>query len=323
MLGILGAGAFGQALAITASRALQERAVLQPVWMWARRQESVDAWSQTHGTQHPSVKVTNDLAQLAQQTTALVYALPAQVMRPFFSAKACAPLKAETRPLLIASKGIEAASGLLLPQVAQDLQMPNPLAILSGPHLAKELCAPISAPTIGLIAGEAASFVGHLAHKDFLLKTTQNITGVAFAGAFKNVMALCAGVMRGENVPQNTQSALLAKGFLLMQQMSVLWGAQQETCLEPALLADYILTTGSNASRNTRAGMLLGQGQPFDGLKDQPLAEGVLTLKALQTQLQQKACGVPFVDALAQRVFKAKPLCWAQLLQDGFCLQKR
>ncbi len=321
MLSILGAGSFGVALAAVVSRALEHRSLKsKKILLWARRPERCHAWETSFGDRFPDVCVTHDLPFVLKHTSSVIYAMPAQVLRDF-TVNSLKGVMDSTLPFLIASKGIEKETGLLLHEVLSDIGLQNPLAFLSGPHLAKELIALKPSPTIGVLGGArfATSFFQQtLSSEKFILEITENITAVALAAAFKNVMAVCSGLMRGEGVLQNTQSAILAKGIALMDELTVLFGGTCSASQFPALLGDYMLTTHSQDSRNTSAGVLLGEGRTLNDLATAPLAEGTWAMRALQKTLLNRKKRVVFIDALCARIFEQKSMDWCALLKNGF-----
>jgi len=287
-VGIIGLGAFGQALASIAMRNLNAERI-GALHLWARRKEIVDAWH----TPQTGIHATTNLAAVLKADL-LIYALPAQVFRPFWVAhKADLP---PATPLLITAKGLETNTGLTLPEVASDLGLPNPLALLSGPHLAKELC--LHSPAVALIAGApklTERFTQVLATDTFALSTTTDVTGTAVAGALKNCFAVLSGILQAQQAPQNTLFSYLAVGLQEITKLARSLGAQPETTGLPPLIADYMLTTFSRDSRNTKAGLAIGHNQRLDG---QPLAEGLATLKGALQRAEKEKIALPLLKAV-------------------------
>lgn len=298
-LTILGAGAFGGALASVATRSHQAKQ-LTNLQVWARRPKVAEAANQKNTFE--KVTFSSDLATCLSDAEAIIYALPAQAFRAFFSENQDAFKTMQGVPLLVTAKGLEKTSGLFYDEILDDIGVQFPLAVFGGPHLASELKIPGN-PTIGLIGGQeervAQLFSSVLAGPDMQIATTADSRGVMLANAFKNVMALLGGVLRGEKASQNTLNAFLAQGFQEILVLSKALGVQRETCLHAALLGDFLLTTGSTASRNTQAGIMIGQGKVLD---ENMLAEGVFTLEGLLKRAKNEEISLPLCEGLYQRI---------------------
>ncbi len=297
---ILGAGAFGRALYTKICQASPS-----PPHLWRR--------PRAHGDPDPDdIPYCYDLHEALHKADALIYALPAQVFRSFW-----APLKPHLRPdipILITAKGLEQDTGFFFDDIMDDLSLPHPLAILSGPHLAKELNN--NSPTLGVISGspEATTlFQQRLASPTFLLSTHPNMRAAMIANAFKNVLALLGGVIRGEGGCQNTLNSFLALGFQEMRLFAHHERVPDQNLLHPALLGDFMLTTQSLDSRNTKMGMAIGRGDAHD---TPLLSEGMTTLKGLLARAPKTSVRLPVCQALHTRIYVAsqsaertRPLC--------------
>ncbi|WP_031934311.1 NAD(P)H-dependent glycerol-3-phosphate dehydrogenase [Candidatus Hepatobacter penaei] len=282
---ILGAGAFGRALY---TKICQASPTVPHIW---RRPHA-------HGEPESDIPYGYDLYEALHNADTLIYALPAQVFRSFW-----APLKTHLQPhipLLITAKGLEQDTGFFFDDIMNDLALPNPLSILSGPHLAKELQN--NGPTLGVISGspEATTlFQQRLTSPTFLLSTHTNMRAAMLANAFKNVLALLGGVIRGEGGCQNTLNSFLGLGFQEMRLFAHHEDVADQDLLHPALLGDFMLTTQSLDSRNTKMGMAIGRG---DRHNTSFLSEGMTTLTGLLVRAQKTSVRLPVCQALHTRI---------------------
>ena len=219
-ISIIGAGAWGTALAILAQRAGRE------VVLWARRTEQAAAMQAARENAaylpgvplDPALHIETDLGR-ALDADAVLYAQPAQHFRGF--CRAAAPLWKEAA-LVIAAKGIECETGALLNEIAAEELAAAPIIILSGPSFAAE--AACGLPTAVALAGDRADLVESLmtalAHGAFRPYGSDDPTGVEVAGAVKNVLAIACGIVLGRGLGENARAlasevgALFLYGFL-------------------------------------------------------------------------------------------------------------
>ena len=300
-LAIVGAGAFGTALAQLAGRSGLE------TLLWARNPELAEAINRTRENAAylpgqklgASIHATADLEQLAHADCWLLVT-PAQAMRGVLER---APRLA--RPLILCSKGIEERSGKLLNEVAAELSPGAPIGVLSGPSFAHELAAglPTAVTFASDVPGFAEAFQHRLATPSFRLYHTDDVTGAEVGGAVKNVLAIACGVVEGKGLGQSARAALIARGFAEMTRFAVALGARRETLAGLSGLGDLVLTCSSTSSRNFSLGKGIGEGRaPSELLADRKsVAEGAFTAPVLARLAAEKAIDMPIVatvDAL-------------------------
>jgi glycerol-3-phosphate dehydrogenase (NAD(P)+) len=286
-LGVMGAGAWGTALAIAAARAGNA------VVLWGRDLRRLE------GTALPeAVRVTADAAALAGVDTALL-AVPAQQVR------AVLPL-APTTPLVICAKGLEQRSGLRLSQVVAAERPEAPVALLSGPSFAAELATGL--PTAVTLAAADLALARRLAEQltgpGFRLYPSDDVAGVEIGGALKNVIAIAGGAVMGLGLGENARAAVITRGLAEIARLAEALGARRETLLGLSGVGDLMLTATSLTSRNTRLGLELARGRSVAELTaaDQPLAEGAWTAAAACRTAADHGIELPICEAVRRVV---------------------
>jgi glycerol-3-phosphate dehydrogenase (NAD(P)+) len=308
-IAVLGAGAWGSALALTALAAKRDTI------LWVRESDVLNEIrtsqknSYLPGVAMPkNLHVTGDLAQAAK-ADAILLVVPAQVLKIFVTG--LAPHLAPGTPLVICAKGIEKDSGRLVHEVVADAAPIAAIAILSGPSFARDVARGL--PTAVTIAGKMEiarrlqASLGTLAFRPY---ASDDVTGVALGGAAKNVYAIACGVVEGLGLGENARAALLARGFAELARLGEALGARRETLMGLAGLGDLVLTASSKSSRNFSFGAEMGQGKSVAELSapGKPLAEGVATAPALVKRAGQAGVELPVAEAMADLISGALPL---------------
>jgi len=261
MIGIVGAGAWGTALAAAARRAGRD------VVLWAREPELAQEINRSGrntlflpGIQLDGVLATSDLADLAR-CQVLLLVVPAQYLRG-----ACRNLREHvpsSLPVVLCAKGVELTSGLLMSEVVKQELAQVKLAVLSGPTFASEVGRGL--PTaITLAAADpvlAQSLASALGGPYFRPYVTDDVIGAEMGGAVKNVLAIACGVVEGRGLGDNARAALITRGLAELTRLTVARGGRATTCMGLSGLGDLILTASSLQSRNYSLGALLGQGR--------------------------------------------------------------
>jgi glycerol-3-phosphate dehydrogenase (NAD(P)+) len=299
MIGVIGAGAWGTALA-------NAMAAQEDVLIWAREPEVAAAINTDHANPlflpgialSPRVRATTDLADLGGIDLWLVVP-PAQFLGRVLSA---APLT--HRPtLILCAKGIEAGTHRLMADVAAAAAPKSPLAVLSGPSFAAEVARglPTAVTLAAATEAEAASLADRIARPTFRPYASDDVTGAEIGGAVKNVLAIACGVVIGAGLGENARAAIIARGFAEMTRFGLARGARAETLAGLSGLGDLVLTCGSTQSRNMRLGMALGEGQTAEQALAGKLsvAEGAATAPVLVEAATAAGVDMPIAAAVA------------------------
>jgi glycerol-3-phosphate dehydrogenase (NAD(P)+) len=291
-LAILGAGAFGSALAITL-------ASTGPVTLWARdpaQAGEIDAARSNSrhlpGIELPApVSVTSDLDGIGADT--LLLALPTQRLDAFLDAHGHL---LKDRTVVLCCKGVHLATGLR-PSVLTARHCPGArIAVLTGPSFAADIARGL--PTALTLASETdgEDLQARLSTPTLRLYLTHDVTGAELGGALKNVVALAAGITIGAGLADSARAAVVTRGFAEMTRFAVAAGAQAETLAGLSGLGDLILTCTSEKSRNYAAGLALGRGE---ALPDGVTIEGVATARAVAAAARTGGQEMPLTDMVA------------------------
>ena len=267
---VIGSGAWGTALALVLLENGHE------VTLWSHTQSECDALRQNRenpmlkGVPLPeALELTTDLA-CVKGCQVIVLVTPSFAVRD--TARKLAALADPGTPVVLASKGIEKGSSLLLHQVVvQEVGERCPVVVLSGPSHAEEVGRQV--PTAVVVASEdrqAAVLVQDLFMNQRLrIYTSPDIVGVEIGAAMKNVIALCAGCCDGMGYGDNTKAMLMTRELTEIARLGLAMGARKETFAGLAGVGDLIVTCTSMHSRNRRAGILLGQGKSIRQAMDE------------------------------------------------------
>jgi glycerol-3-phosphate dehydrogenase (NAD(P)+) len=302
-IGIVGAGAFGTALAQTTARAGRK------VTLFARDPEQVAEINGKHLNSKalkgckldPSIRATTDLTSLGA-CNAVLLALPMQATRSVAEALALALPKG--LPVICTAKGIERGTLLFATDLVTDLMPGHPAAILSGPSFAADIAAGL--PTAVTLAATDPYLAQGLAQAmntpTLRIYHGSDVRGVEIGGAAKNVLAIAAGVVAGRGLGDSAKAAVVTRGFAEIRRFGEAHGAKPETLMGLSGLGDLLLTASSPQSRNYALGMRLGGGMAVaEALASGKLAEGASTAQALIALAQARGVDLPIsgmVDAL-------------------------
>ncbi len=293
---VIGAGAWGTALAAVAARAGRK------VALYARDAASAATIAATReNSKLPGVHlaadiaVTHDLKQAARADIVLI-ATPAQHLRE--AVHAIAPHLEPATPLVACAKGIERGTHKFMTEVIAEAAPPSHPAILSGPSFADDVARGL--PTAVTLACRdealASQLVQALGSPTFRPYHTTDVRGVEIGGAAKNVLAIAAGIVVGRNLGASAQAALITRGFAELARFGRALGARGETLTGLSGLGDLILTCSSPQSRNFALGLALGRGeQPPSG----KLAEGEFTAPVLAELAASQNVDMPVSNAVA------------------------
>lgn len=298
-IAVLGAGAWGTALANVAARAGCR------VSLWGRNAAHLDAMkvARENAPYLPGIRLedtvepTADLACVAAADIVLSV-VPAQAQRP--TAQAFASLLQPGAPVVICAKGIEQSSRLFMSDAVREALPNAPLAVLSGPSFAHDVAAGL--PTAVTIAAAATDLARRLADTlrtpSFRLYHTDDLRGVEIGGSAKNVLAIACGIASGRGLGASANAALVARGFAELRRFGEAFGARSETLMGLSGLGDLVLTCGSAQSRNFAFGLALGQGKNIAQASGGKLAEGAFTAGVLTEMAQAREVETPICDAV-------------------------
>jgi len=318
-IGVVGGGAWGTALACLARRAGRR------VTLWSRDPAIASAIARDRvnpiylpgQTIESGIEAAAALDQLAS-CDAVLLVCPAQAVREV------AARLAGDAPVVICAKGIEARSGLLMPEVLGQVLPGRPIAMLSGPSFAEEAARGL--PTAVSIATDDEELgrllAASLGAGVFRPYWTSDVLGVALGGAVKNVLAIAAGIVEGRGLGYNAAAALITRGFAEMARLGQAMGAQLETMTGLSGLGDIVLTCHGPLSRNRSLGLALGKGVSLSGYLSgrRQVVEGEATAPAVLARARHLGIEMPIcaaVDAIlhceasldeAIRALLARPL---------------
>jgi glycerol-3-phosphate dehydrogenase (NAD(P)+) len=293
---VIGAGAWGTALASVAARAGRDVVLYARSAAHAAGIAATRANSKLSGVRlEANVAVTDDIARAAAANIVLI-ATPAQNLRE--AVAALAPHLVTATPLIACAKGIERGTHQFMTEVIAQTAPDAIPAILSGPSFAQDVAR--GQPTAVTLAAKdaelASALVQALGSATFRPYHTTDIRGVEIGGAAKNVLAIAAGIVVGRKFGASAQAALTTRGFSELVRLGRACGARSETMAGLSGLGDLILTCSSPQSRNFALGAALGRGEqpPRD-----KLAEGDFTAPVLVELAASQGVDMPVSQAVA------------------------
>jgi glycerol-3-phosphate dehydrogenase (NAD(P)+) len=300
--GVIGAGAWGTALAQVCARAGLS------VRLWAFEPEVAAAINAVRENQaflpgarlEESITATQDPADLADADLVLA-AAPAQVLRQ--TLRRFAGVLPAGGPVVLCAKGVEAGSLKLMSQVlAETLPGARP-AVLSGPSFADEVARGLpTAVTLAAADPALAEIVARrLASPVFRPYVSDDMIGAEAGGAVKNVLAIACGVVQGRGLGASAHAALITRGFAELTRLAVALGGRAETVAGLCGLGDLVLTCSSPRSRNMSLGLALGRGSTVAQAlaAGRGVAEGAATAPAVRTLAARLGVETPICDAVS------------------------
>lgn len=297
-IGVVGAGAFGTALAVALGR--EGRAVT----LWARDAGDVAAMRATRrnderlpGVTLPdAVTATDDLADLSG-AQAVLLSVPMQALRGFLSGAAVL----DGLPLVACCKGVDLAT-LTGPSAVIRAACPSSApAVLTGPSFAADIARGLpTALTLACADAAQGEALQHLLSTPALrLYRSTDVAGAELGGALKNVIAIAAGVVVGAGLGDSARAALMTRGFAEMTRLAAHLGARPETLMGLSGFGDLVLTCTSAQSRNFRYGHALGAGEAFD---PSVTVEGAATARAVAGLARRDGIDMPLTQMVAALV---------------------
>ena len=296
---VLGAGAWGTALANMAARAGHE------VSLWGRDAAAMTALARTRENPHlPGVILDAGVTPLSDLGAAasadlLLAVVPAQATRDL--TQRLGGLVAPGKPIVLCSKGIERDTGLFMSEVLAKTLPENPAAVLSGPSFAADVSRGL--PTAVTLAAQdealARAIAGALCAPSFRLYHSNDVIGAEIGGAAKNVLAIACGIAAGRGLGASAGAALVARGFAELSRFGRSYGARPETLMGLSGLGDLVLTCSSTQSRNFSFGHALGRGETPGQAMQGKLAEGAHTAEVLARLAAGRGVDMPIAQSVA------------------------
>ncbi len=303
---VLGAGAWGTALAISAARHPDGHAVA----LWARDAAQVSALQAQRSNARylpgvglpPALQILGGDAQAATQGADLVVvATPMAALRGMLQS-----LHASTVPVAWLCKGFEAPGssglGLLAHEVCAQVAPHLQAGVLSGPSFAQEVA--FARPTALVAASEHAAVRNALVqafHSPSLrVYANDDIVGVEVGGAVKNLLAIATGLCDGLQLGMNARAALITRGLAEITRLGLALGARMDTFMGLSGLGDLVLTATGDLSRNRRVGLLLAQGQTLQEAVASlgHVAEGVYSARTVVQRARHLGVEMPISEAV-------------------------
>lgn len=304
-MAVVGAGSWGTAVAALL-------AAKSPTVLWARRGELADAVvRQRENVDYlPGVILpedlfaTSSLHEAVAGAAAVLVAVPAQRFRLVL--EEMAPSIAGTTAIVSLAKGIEAGSHLRMTQIVAELFPSNPVGVLTGPNLAREVAEGHPAASVVAVGDEGVALDLQLRlHCDtFRVYTGSDVVGCEVAGAVKNVMAIATGIADGLGFGENTRAVLITRGLAEIARLGVALGGQILTFGGLAGVGDLVATCTSANSRNRTVGYMLGQGQQLDDVEAgmHMVAEGVRSAAPIVELARANGVEMPIAHEVASIV---------------------
>ncbi len=309
---VIGAGSWGTALAIQMAR------TGHVTLLWGRDGARLKAMGQARcnasylpDAPFPEALLTEpDLPAALSRCDDVLITVPSHAFRA--TLMLIRPHLREASRIAWASKGFEAATGLLPHQVALEVLGERAMAVLSGPTFAREVGKGL--PTAMAIASSdeafADDFARRLAGPNFRVYTLADIAGVEVGGAIKNVIAIGCGIADGMGFGANTRVALITRGLAEMMRLGLAMGAERETFMGLAGLGDLVLTCTDDQSRNRRLGLAIGRGENYRAaaLNIHQVVEGVAAARAVYAVATKSAVEMPICTEVYRVMYENKPV---------------
>ena len=286
---IIGAGAWGTALGVVAQQAGSK------VTLWARSLENVEAINTEHQvkslpgvTLSASIDATQNIRDIKGHEI-IVLAVPCQTLRSVL--EQVKPHASKDMIFVLACKGIEKKTMLLMSEVLEEVIPGAAVAALSGPNFAPEIAKTLPTATTLACANKKNrdKIVKAFSYLNFRLYLNDDVIGVQVGGAVKNVLAIACGVAYGAGLGENAMASLVTRGLVEIAQLGVKKVGAQETFYGLSGLGDVILTCMGSQSRNYKLGRSLGRGAKVDDILESTKAtvEGFHTADSVM-QLSKK-----------------------------------
>ncbi len=285
-IAVLGTGAWGTALSILAAQNYNQ------VSLWGRNAElasqiASDRENKIHlpgVALPPSINVTSDLVAVLDGVDIVLVVIPSHGVRDVCKQLASIPAAGKLR-YISATKGIESGTGARMTEIISQELGTAQVGVLSGPNLAREIAQGM--PAAAVVAARettlSADCQSAFSSDRYRVYTNDDVTGVELGGAFKNVLAISAGICDGLGLGNNSKASLVTRGLFEMTRLAVALGAKPETLSGLSGVGDLMVTCFSELSRNRTLGQMLGRGLKLEEIlaTQNSVAEGVKTSRSV------------------------------------------
>jgi glycerol-3-phosphate dehydrogenase (NAD(P)+) len=296
---VIGAGSWGTTVAALAS-------VNTPTILWSRRAELAEQINTCHVNGDylaafplpDELRATSSLEEAVTNADVLVMAVPSHGYRDV--AAAAAPYVRPWIPIVTLAKGLERSSRKRMSEVTSDEMPGHPVAVLTGPNLAKEILGGQPAASVVAIDDDviAAELQRIFSRPSLRIYTNPDVVGCEVCGVVKNVIAIASGMAEGMGFGDNTRATLITRGLAEMTRLGLAMGGDAMTFSGLAGIGDLIATCSSRQSRNNSVGLQLGQGKSIDDVlaSTNMVAEGVKSSPSVLDLARRHGVEMPITE---------------------------
>lgn len=310
-IGILGAGAYGMAMASVFDNNGHK------IKIWSNSEEEVNLLLTNHKSNKidyiipDDFVITTDMKLVVMDADIIVIAVPSEFVR-----NVCMELNKyfkEEQIICIASKGIENNSCLFMDDVVRQCIKTDNIAVISGGTFAEDMVKEVP---VGLTLATKSKLAGDIILKamenDYVkIQITDDIIGTEICGSIKNVFAIAAGMLEGMKYPESTKSLFMTEVIKDIKFLIKSLGGKEETILSFAGIGDILLTCSSSKSRNYTLGKMIGEERERQEIKkyiDSSTIEGLYTLNSIKKLLKDKEIEMPIIDLISDIIMGKKNL---------------
>ena len=308
---ILGCGSWGTALGTVLTHTAKS------ITLVGRNPEVLEDINRKHrnerylpGNELSEMLTATDDLSVAEEADLILFVVPSSATRAMAEALA----KKSLRPnavLMACSKGIERGTGKRMSEIIGDVLPQHPLAVLSGPNHAEEVCKGLATATvIGSTNEQVTSYLQKLfTAPTFRSYTCNDLPGMEWGGAIKNVFAIASGIASGLGLGDNATAGLVTRGLAEMIRLGTALGGRPDTFVGLSGVGDLIATCYSNHSRNFRAGISIGRGHTVQETLDAEgmVVEGIPNCQSIHEVAHRTGVRTPLIDALYSVLYEDKP----------------
>ena len=314
-VGVVGSTSWGTTLAILIAREGRQ------VQLWTRTKDEASRLEIDRENRHflpgtpfpPSLHVTSSSIAAFGYADLVLFVVPSSTLR--HNARKIANSVSKSAVIVSATKGLEVKTGKRMSEIlAEELpsEVIRNICALSGPNLAKEIIQGKLSTTVIASSNSAASNAAQaiITSEAFRVYTNNDIIGVEFGGALKNIIAIGAGICDGLHYGDNAKAAFITRGLAEIARLSVAAGATPLTLAGLAGMGDLIATCSSQLSRNYSVGVQLARGKSLDEIRAsiENVAEGIDTTAAAKKLAKRFGVDMPITTAIHDIIFSGKPI---------------